>query len=282
MTAPDDAADPADPVPPRPPEGDWLGTPYLRFERQGPIAICTVDRPAKRNAMTPAMYFGVRYAIDHVNRSPELVGLIITGSGDVFIPGGDFSGRTDDDWPGVMLLGMDCTPFDAVRKSRKPVVGAVNGIAQGGGLMIAMLAEVTVASERATFRAPELLRGIADTNYAQILPRQVGPARARDMLLTGRPVDAAEALAWGLVSRVVAHDQLMSAARDAMAELGQAGPEARIVCKRVMDDFYGVYDRMGMDASLDGPETTEGFQAFLERRPPNWIHPDLPEPDGAR
>ena len=70
--------------------------------------------------------------------------------------------------------------------SRKPVVCAVNGLAQGGGLMIAMLADVTVASDRATFRAPELFRGIADTNYGQILPRQIGPARARDMLMTGR------------------------------------------------------------------------------------------------
>ena len=83
---------------------------------------------------------------------------------------------------------MDNTPFDAVRRSPKPVVCAVNGIAQGGGLMIAMLADVAIASDRATFRAPELLRGIADTNYAQILPRQIGPARARDMLMTGRTV----------------------------------------------------------------------------------------------
>ncbi len=267
----------------RAPEGDWLGTPYLRFERQGPIAVCTVDRLAKRNAMTPAMYFGVRYAIDHVNRTPELVGLIITGSGDVFIPGGDLGGDNTDGWgDGLMLLGMDCTPFDAVRNSHKPVVCAVNGICQGGGLMIAMLAEVTVAVDTATFRAPELLRGIADTNYAQILPRQVGPARARDMLLTGRTVTASEALAWGLVSRLVPADELMAAATAAMVELNQAAPDARATVKKAMDDFYGHYDRMGMDASLAGPETMEGWLSFKDRRPPNWIHPDLPKPDGAR
>ena len=276
----DDAAAPDGP---RPPAGDWLGTPYLHFERRGPIAVCTVDRPAKRNAMTPAMYFGVRYAIDHVNRSPELVGLIVTGAGDVFIPGGDMGGDNTDGWgDALMLLGMDCTPFDAVRNSVKPVVCAVNGIAQGGGLMIAMLAEVTVAADTATFRAPELLRGIADTNYAQILPRQVGPARARDMLLTGRVVGADEALAWGLVSRVVPAAELMEAAVEAMVQLAQAGPDARAKAKRAMDEFYGHYDRMSMDASLAGPEMQEGWTSFRDRRRPNWINPDLPAPRGDR
>src|SRR6201984_3928732 len=77
--------------PPRPPEGDWLGTPYLSFERQGPIAVCTIDRPEARNAMTPAMYFGIRYAVGRLNEDPDLAGLLITGTGDVFAPGGDWA-----------------------------------------------------------------------------------------------------------------------------------------------------------------------------------------------
>jgi enoyl-CoA hydratase/carnithine racemase len=255
-----------------PPDGDWLGTPHLRFERRGPVAVVTVDRPEARNAMTPAMYFGVRYAVDRVNRDPDLAGLLITGAGDVFIPGGDLGGENTDGWtdlPG--LLGMDNTPFDAMRNSPKPIVCAINGIAQGGGLMIALLADVSVASERATFRAPELFRGIADTNYGQILPRQVGPARARDMLLTGRTVSASEAEQWGLVARVVPHDELESAALDALAWCCRTAPGARAQVKRVMDQFYGHYDRMAMDASLAGEETIEGFRAFKERRSPNWV-----------
>src|ERR671912_2019457 len=145
------------PGPARPPEGDWLGTPYLRFERHGPVAVVTVDRPEARNAMTPAMYFGVRYAVDLVNRDPDLAGLLLTGTGDVFVPGGDLGGDNRDGWADLpLLLGMDNTPFDAIRRSPKPVVCAVNGIAQGGGLVMAMVADVSVASERATFRAPEL------------------------------------------------------------------------------------------------------------------------------
>ena len=73
---------------PRPPEGDWLGTPYLKFTREGAFGVCTLDRPQARNAMTPAMYFGIRYAVRHVDADPDLAGLLITGTGDVFAPGG--------------------------------------------------------------------------------------------------------------------------------------------------------------------------------------------------
>jgi enoyl-CoA hydratase/carnithine racemase len=173
---------------------------------------------------------------------------------------------------------MDNTPFEAVRRSPKPVVCAVNGLAQGGGLVIAMLADVAVASDRATFRAPELFRGIADTNYAQVLPRQIGPARARDMLLTGRTVTAAEAEAWGLVARVVPHDDLMDAATDALEWCCRTAPGARASVKRVIDDYYGGYDRMTMDASLAGPEPAEGFRAFTECRSPDWVPEPLRRP----
>jgi enoyl-CoA hydratase len=261
---------------PRPPEGDWLGTPYLQFERRGSLAVVTVDRPERRNSMTPAMYFGVRYAVDLVNRDESLAGLLLTGSGDVFIPGGDLGGDNIDGWADLpRLLGMDNTPFEAVRLSRKPVVCAVNGLAQGGGMMIAMLADVAIASDRATFRAPELFRGIADTNYGQILPRQIGPARARDMLMTGRVATADEAQDWGLVARVVPHDDLMTEAVEALTWCCRAAPGARAAVKRVMDDFYGHYDRMAMDASLSSQESVEGFMSFKERRNPSWVPPEL-------
>jgi enoyl-CoA hydratase/carnithine racemase len=258
-----------------PPQGDWLGTPYLRFERHGAVAHLIVDRPDARNALTPAMYFGLRYAVDHVARDSDLAGTLITGTGDVFMPGGD-PWSNDDGWADLpTLLGMDNTPFDAVRRSPKPVVCAVNGICQGGGLVIAMLCDVAVASDRATFRAPELFRGIADTNYAQVLPRQIGPARARDMLMTGREVTAAEAGDWGLVARVVPHEALLDEASDVLAQCCRTAPGARHDVKRAFHDYYGTYDRMAMDASLAGPEPEEGWAAFRERRSPSWVHPDL-------
>lgn len=264
-----------------PPQGDWLGTPYLRFERRGSVAWCTVDRPDRRNAMTPAMYFGVRRAVDVVTNDEELAALVLTGAGDVFIPGGDFGGASaGDSWgdlPGMLF--MDIVPFDALRHARKPVVSAVNGLCQGGGLLIAMLSDVAVVSDRATFRSPELFRGIADMGYARYLTAQIGPARARDMLLSGRELTAAEAVEWGLVARMVPHDEVESAAAEVARRLCWAGPEARLAVKRGINDVYGMWDRMTMEASLGSDECAEGWAAFAERRPPSWIPDDL-APDG--
>jgi enoyl-CoA hydratase/carnithine racemase len=261
---------------PRPPEGDWLGTPYLRFERHPPFARVTVDRPEARNALTQAMYFGIRYAVRLVDSDPELAGLLITGVGDVFIPGGDLGKKVSDKWADFNAApgAFDVLPFDVLRQSVKPVVSAVNGICQGGGLLIAMCSDLAVVSERATFRVPELLRGISDTYYAQLLARLVGPVRTRDLMFTGRRLTAAEALDWGLVSRVVPHDELISAASDALVDIVQTAPGARRDIKRVLDQYVGLPDRIAMFDSLRRPESREGFAAFIEKRSPDWV----PEP----
>ena len=185
---------------------DELGTAMLRLERSGPIAWCVIDRPEARNALTPAMYYGVKRAVHLVNSDPDLAALIITGTGDVFAPGGDLGGRSE---PGESVpdhVGQDVLPFLAIRDSRAPVIAAVNGICQAGGLLIAMMADIAVVSDRATFRVPELLRGIPDATYAAALPAHVGIAVARDLLLSARRFDAAEAQRLGLISRVVPHD----------------------------------------------------------------------------
>jgi enoyl-CoA hydratase/carnithine racemase len=264
------------------PEGDWLGTPFLRFERDHrPFARLVVDRPQARNALTRAMYFGIRYAVRRVDADPDLAGLLITGVGDVFIPGGDLGGGVDD-W--VDLSGapgaIDVLPFDVLRQSIKPVVSAVNGICQGGGLMIALCSDVAVVSERATFRVPELLRGISDTYYAQLLVRLVGPVRTRDLLFTARRLSAEEALDWGLVSRVVAHDDLLDAATKVLIQCCQSAPEARRDMKRVLDQYVGLHDRIAFFDSLQRAESTEGFAAFMEKRAPSWVPEGLS--DGTR
>jgi enoyl-CoA hydratase len=260
----------------RAPHGDWLGTPFLRFERKGPLAHCVIDRPERRNALTPAMYFGIRYAINHTDADPELAGLLITGTGTVFAPGGDLGGANEDGWGDLpTLLSMDNTPFDALRQARKPVVSAVNGTCQGGGLVIAMLSDVAVVSARATFRVPELFRGIADTHYAHVLARQIGPARTRDLMYTGRELSAGEAVDWGLVSRVVPHEQLITEATKVLESCCRTAPGARADVKRSLDQYYGLYDRIGMLLSLEGDEALEGFRAFKERRSPSWVDPRL-------
>jgi len=251
---------------------DDLGTPYLRFERIGSVGLCTVDRPEARNALTSAMYLGVRRAVDLVNSDPQLAALVITGVGDVFIPGGEMSGRHDDGNQELIdAIGYDVLPFRTIRNSRAPIVAAVNGICQGGGLIIAMLSDIAVASDRAVFRAPETLRGIVDANLSALLPAHVGIAHARDLLMTGRRIVADEACRLGLVSRVVPHDELQRAALDAVGELLRAAPGARCRVKALINSRYGLVDDMSFEASLESDEIVEGFRAFTEKRTPDWV-----------
>jgi enoyl-CoA hydratase len=251
---------------------DELGTSALRFEREGPIAWCVIDRPAARNALTPAMYYGLKRAVRLVNADTELAALIITGMGDVFAPGGDLGGRAE---PGESLpdhVGYDVLPFLAIRDSQAPVIAAVNGICQAGGLLIAMMADIAVVSDRATFRVPELLRGIPDATYAAALPAHVGVAVARDLLLSARTFDAAEAQRMGVISRVVPHDELRAAAVEAARQVLRTAPAARAHVKRMLNERYGVIDYQTMFWALEqSDEPREGMQAFMEKRPPRWV-----------
>lgn len=256
-----------------------LGSRHLRWERHGEVAWVTIDRPERRNAMTANMYFGLRRAVDRLNQSPDLQALVVTGTGDVFAPGGELGGHHDDgDVNYGALLGTGVLPFDAIRVSRKPVVAMVNGLCMGGGLLIAMLADVAVAGERAVFGAPELRRGVADAYHAAILPEQVGIAVARDMLFTGRRLTSSEALAHGLVARVVPHDDLRAETERVLHDLLLSAPHARTALKRLLNARYGVVDTVTFDESLAGDEVVEGFTAFIEKRAPSWAPAS---PDGT-
>jgi enoyl-CoA hydratase/carnithine racemase len=253
-----------------------LGTRFLRWEPRGSVAWVTIDRPERKNALTSNMYFGIRRAVDLVNASRRLHALVVTGTGDVFAPGGEMGGQHDDEAqfnPGA-LIGTGVVPFDAIRESRKPVIAAVNGLCMGGGLLITMLADVSIASERAIFAAPELRRGVADAYHAAILPEHVGIAVARDMLFTGRRLTATEAERYGLVARVVPHDQLVPTTETVVRDLLQAAPRARTALKRLMNARYGVVDKITFDESVHGDEVVEGFSAFVEKRAPSWVPED--------
>ncbi len=257
---------------------DHLGTGHLRLEREGSIAWCTIDRPAARNAFTPAMYYGLKRAVHLLNHDAELGALIITGVGDVFAPGGDLGGRREEGEHEPDAFGHEVLPFLTVRDSPKPVISAVNGICQGGGLLVAMMSDIAVASDRATFRAPELLRGIPDATYAAALPAHVGIAMARDLLLSARILDADEAVRVGLISRVVPHEQLRDAAVEAAHQVMRAAPVARMQVKRMLNERYGQIDYQTMFYALEhSEELREGMRAFMEKRPPSWIPVDVPQ-----
>lgn len=231
-----------------------------------------IERPERRNALTSNMYFGIRRAVDTVNHSSTLRALVITGTGDVFAPGGELGGQHDDsDVDYGALLGTGVLPFEAIRESRKPVIASVNGLCMGGGLLITMLSDVAIASDRATFGAPELERGVADAFHAAILPEHVGIAVARDMLFTSRRLSAQEALQFGLVARVVPHEQLGAETDDVVRAMLRAAPKARTALKRLVNARYGAVDKITFDESLAGDEVVEGFRSFVEKRPPSWV-----------
>jgi enoyl-CoA hydratase len=253
---------------------DDLGTSGLRLEREGSIAWCTIDRPSARNAFTPAMYYGLKRAVRLVNREPDLAALIITGTGDVFAPGGDLGGREEEGDTLPDGLGHELLPFLTIRDSPAPVIAAVNGICQAGGLLVAMMCDIAVASDRATFRVPELLRGIPDATYAAALPAHVGVAVARDLLLSARRFDAAEAQRLGVISRVVPHEELRDAAIEAARQVLRTAPEARMHVKRMLNQRYGDIDYQTMFWALDhSDEPREGMRAFMEKRRPRWEEP---------
>lgn len=256
-----------------------VGTQSLKLEREGPILWCRIDRPRARNAFTPAMYFGIKRVVRLVNSADnDLRALIITGTGDVFAPGGDLGGRSEPGDDAVPEgLTYEVLPFVAIRESMAPVISAVNGICQAGGLLVAMMSDIAVASERATFRVPELLRGIVDATYAATLPVHVGLAQARDLLLSARKIDAQEAHRMGLFSRLVPHERLRDEALKAAYEVLQTAPEARAHTKRMLNQHYAPIDYETMFAALmHGAEPREGMRAFMEKRRPNWVPEGLP------
>lgn len=256
---------------------DDLGTPHLRFERRGPIGWCIIDRPEVRNALTSRMYFGIRRAIDLVNEDDALHALVITGTGDVFSSGGDLrrevhaADAASSDYRMGELIGIDALPFKSIRQSPAPVVSAVNGICQGGGLTIALLSDIVVASDQATFRAPELLVGVVDSWLAQVMLAHAGAALTRDLMFTGRRLSAEDALRHGLISRVVAHDDLAPAAQQAACEIVRSAPQAREQLKRIINGSYGLIDEISFGSSVRGPEALEGAAAFVQKRSPGWV-----------
>jgi enoyl-CoA hydratase len=255
-----------------------VGTRNLILKKEGPILWCTIDRPNARNALTPAMYLGIKRAVRIANEFKEPTALILTGTGDVFAPGGDLGGRSEEgDDPMPPGMTYDILPFIAIRESMAPVISAVNGICQGGGLLCAMMSDIAVVSDRSSFRVPELLRGIIDATYAAILPATVGMAMARDLILSCRKIDAEEAYRIGLVSRMVPHEQLREEAVKAACEILRTSPEGRAHTKRMLNHQYATIDYETMFASLMyGAEPREGMAAFMEKREPNWIPQDLP------
>jgi len=248
-----------------------LGTELLKARVEDRVLHVRIDRARKRNALTQEMYRGLKRAAILADAAAELDALCITGSEDVFAVGGDMSGHSED--PEGLAHELDPTdqcPFRHLERCRKIVVAAVNGLAHAGGIDLMLHSDVSIASDRARFRIPELLRGAPDPWIASRLPLFVGLARAKYLLFTAEPFDAHEAAAMGLVGRVVPHEELDEAVEHTLDCIRRTGPETRARMKEDMNRRLPVADVNLFRRLLLGPEMIEGMGAFLEKREPRW------------
>lgn len=249
-----------------------LGSPFLRAQKENGALTVVIDRPERRNALTIEMYHGIKKAAVLADRDPEVDVLVLTASGEWFCVGGEMGGRHE----GGQGLdretdGIDLTPFVQLERCNKIVLLGINGMCQGGGLVMTLMSDLSVVSDRARFRVPELLRGVADCYLGARLASRIGMARAKYLLFTAQYFGAAEALAMGLVSRVVPHAELEEAMRETIGWVRQTGPQARTALKRDLNRQLPALDIPMFTDSLASDEVREGFSAFVEKRPPRWV-----------
>jgi enoyl-CoA hydratase/carnithine racemase len=248
-----------------------LDSKYLHGTIENGFLRVVIDRPDRRNACTIEMYHGIKKAAVLAEKTPDVDGLLITGVGEVFCVGGEMAskheggGKIDRETDGLDLL-----PFRQLEAVGKTVVTAVNGLCQGGGLNMVLCSDIAVASDRSTFRAPELLRGVADPFLAARLPARVGTALAKYLLFTAAVIDAAEAERIGLVARVLPHAEFPAEVERVLEQIRQTGPAARAAVKQDINRHLPAFDIPMFAQSLRSPEVAEGFQAFVEKRPPKW------------
>jgi len=248
-----------------------LGSPHLAVHVDGRVLHLRIDRTERRNAFTQDMYRALKRAATWADQQPDLDAVCLTGTDEWFGAGGDMSGETTD--PEGLAAEWDPTeqfPFRHIERCSKVWVARINGLAHAGGLVLALHCDVTIASDRARFRAPELLRGIPDPFLVSRLVAAVGLPRAKTLLFTAREIDAAEAGAMGLVGRVVPHDELDEATAAALDGIARTGPAARAAVKKDLNGQLRPADVGLFSDAIRSPEMVEGMTAFLERRDPDW------------
>jgi enoyl-CoA hydratase/carnithine racemase len=246
-----------------------LGSAHLHTRVDDHVLHVVIDRPDRRNAFAQDMYRGIKRAAVWADRQPDIDAVCLTGTDRWFGAGGDMSRREDVPDLATEWDGTDHFPFRHIERCRKIWVAKINGACHAGGLGIALHCDVTIAADTATFRVPELLRAIPDPYMPDRLVAAVGLARARYLLFTAAPVDAATAAAIGLVGAVVPADELDTHTEWALEQIRLTGPHARAAMKKAINRRLPVGDPT-MFHLVPSAEMAEGMASFLERRPPVW------------
>ena len=250
--------------------------------RDDGVAVLRLDNP-KVNAMSTALLTELREAADGLTADPPGA-VVVTGGDRVFAAGADISefGGPEE---GRIITTAIHDALRALSEIPRLVIAAVAGYALGGGCELALACDYRVASERAVFGQPEILLGIIPGGGGtQRLPRLVGPARAKEIMITGRQVKADEALRIGFVDRVVPGDQLIEETNRYLTELlANVAPRSIATIKRQVYAGWSqtfaqssIETKRVLDASLDHPDLKEGVASFVERRPPRFapVGPD--------
>jgi enoyl-CoA hydratase/carnithine racemase len=250
----------------------------IRLAVDGPIATITLDRPEKLNALTPAMLEALEAALASIDADEAVRVVVVTGAGErAFCAGADIDAWSAlapmDMWRTWVRLGHRV--MDRLEGLRQPTIAALNGIAYGGGLELALACDLRIAGDTVKVAAPEV--GIATVpgwGMTTRLAAVAGPARAKQMILTGEPVEARRAEAWGVLSEVVPAAELQDAVRRIAEVIAARAPVAVQVAKQLIDGLRPrvspSLEALGSGLTAFTDDASEGQASFRERRQPRF------------
>ena len=249
---------------------------FVRWETEKDVAIVVIDRPERKNALNKELREELYNTIKKIGSIKGIKAIIITGRGDVFVAGADLAvmkDYTEKEAKEASLHGSKI--FSYIEDMRLPVIAAINGWALGGGLELALACDIRICSEDAKFGQPEVRLGIIPGYGATFrLPKIIGMGRAKELIITGRIIDAHEAERIGLVSEVVKKEELMNRAKDIAK--GLSGATAAIgFAKEAINKAFDMKneDAIKYISTLYGKlynthDTKEGIKAYLDKRKP--------------
>ena len=251
----------------------------ILVEKRDEVGVITLNRPQALNALNSTVMKELRHILVSFSTDESIGAIIITGSEKAFAAGADIKEMQALDFVDVYLGDFLCG-WDDVAATRKPVIAAVSGFALGGGCELAMMCDFIIASDTAKFGQPEITLGIIPgMGGSQRLTRAVGKAKAMDMVLTGRMMDANEAERAGLVSRIVPVERLMDEAVDAATRIASLSRASVIMAKESVNRAFEVplaeglrFERRLFQSLFATEDQKEGMTAFIEKRKPAFTN----------
>ncbi len=247
---------------------------------RGRVGMITLNRPKALNALNDALMNELGEALAKFDADEGIGAIVIAGGDKAFAAGADIGAMKDRGYRDVYMGEFVTRNWERMKSVRKPVIAAVAGYALGGGCELAMMCDIVIAAEGARFGQPEIKLGIIPgAGGTQRLPRAVGKAKAMDLVLTGRMMDAAEAERAGLVSRVVPADKLIEEAFAAAAQIAEFSLPSVMMAKESVNRAFEsplaegmLFERRLFHALFSTEDQKEGMAAFVEKRKPNFKH----------